>query len=150
MGGATGGGKLSGSGGYGLPGPVPPDVQHAMERLAGRQADIRAKAQRLNFKLKVVNIPAPGLGEAIRMMGEIEADLRDFRYQNVLQKKNVLLKKMHESHGRMRQQIRVRGERAVTLPKRTQEEILEALDEELLPGYEDVVADYFRALAAPR
>ena len=150
MGGATGGGKLSGAGGDGLPGPVPPEVQHAMNRLAGKQADIRVKAQRLGFKLKVVNIPAPGLGESINMMREIEQDLRDFRYRNVLRKKDIVLKTMRESHDNMGQQIKVRGERKVALSKEAQEEVLDALDEDVLPEYEDMVADYFRALAEAR
>jgi len=147
MGGATGGGKLSGSGGYGLPGPVPPEIQNSMKRLAGRQADIRAKAERLDFKLKVVNIPVPALGEAIGVMHEFEQDLRDFRYQNVLAKKDVLLKTMRDSHDNMRQQMTIRGERKIGLPKDAQAEILEALDEDVLPEYRDMVADYFQTLA---
>ncbi len=150
MGGATGGGKLSGSGGYGLRGPVPPEIQNAMHRLAGHQADIRAKAERLQFKLRVVNLPAPGLNEAIGVMREIEDDLRDFRYQNVLARQDVLVKKMKQTHETMAQQVTIRGERQVALPEQAQNEILEALDESVIPEYRDNVADYFRALAGSR
>jgi hypothetical protein len=150
VGGATGGGKLSGSGGYGLRGPVPPEIQHAMHRLAGQQADIRTKAERLQFKLKVVNLPAPGLSDAIEAMREIEEDLRDFRYQNVLARQEVLVKSMRETHKTMTQQITIRGERQVALPERAQTEVLEALDESVIPEYRDNVADYFRALAGSR
>ena len=150
MGGATGGGKLAGAAAEGLPGPIPPELQHSMQRLAGMQADIRAKAQRLDFKLKVVNIPAPGLEKAIGIMREVEQDLRDFRYQNVLRQKDVLLTTMRESHDHMQRQVKVRGERPVALSRDTQEEILEALDEDVLPEYEDAVAEYFRALAEAR
>ena len=150
MGGATGGGKLSGAGGDGLRGPVPPEVQQAMGRLAGMQADIRNKAERLQFKLDVVNIPVPGLQKSVTMMKELERDLRSFRYENVLEKRDVLLKTMRDSHQTMQQHIKVRGERRVYLPKDEQTEILEALDEEIVPEYREMVADYFRTLAESR
>lgn len=150
MGGATGGGKLSGAGGMGLPGPVPPDVQHAMNRLAGTQAAIRVKAERLNFKLKVVNVPAPGLEKSINIMQEIEADLRDFRYQNVLRKQDVLLNSMRESHDHVARQVSIRAEQETILPSAAQKEVLEALDEDVLPEYEEAVAEYFQILAGTR
>lgn len=147
MGGATGGGKLSGAGGEGLPGPVPPDVQNTMKRLAGQQADIRARAQQLQFKLDVVNIPSPELDQAIEVMQSIEDDLGNYRYQNVLPKKKMLVDTMRESHESLRQQIHIRGERNVFLPKNDQVEILEALDEDISAEYRDMVAEYFRKLA---
>ncbi|MBN2308923.1 MAG: hypothetical protein JXR94_08140, partial [Candidatus Hydrogenedentes bacterium] len=150
MGGATGGGKLSGSGGYGLPGPLPPEVQNSMQRLAGQQADLRAKAERLQFKLRVVNIPLPALDESIGVMREIEDDLRSYRYQDVLPKKQILLDTMRESRSHLSQHITIRGEQPVFLPERNQQELLEALDEEVVPEYRDMVADYFRTLAESR
>jgi len=150
MGGATGGGKLSGAGGLGLPGPVPPDVQHAMSRLAGKQADIRVKAERLNFKLKIVNVPAPGLEKSIDIMREIETDLRDFRYQNALSKQDILLDTMRESHEHASRQVSIRTEPDNVLPAAAQEEVLEALNEDVLPEYEEAVAEYFRILAGSR
>ncbi|MDQ1256644.1 MAG: hypothetical protein QG656_1242, partial [Candidatus Hydrogenedentes bacterium] len=150
VGGATGGGKLSGAGGAGLPGPVPPEVQKSMGRLAGMQADIRAKAEQAEFKLQVINIPMPHLKEAIGVMKEIEADLRDFRYENVLEKNAMALDRMRDSRETMQQQIKVRGERNVYLPKKDQMELLDAMDEEVVPEYRDMVADYFRTLAESR
>ena len=68
----------------------------------------------------------------------------------MLRQKDVLLTTMRESHDHMQRQVKVRGERAVALSRDTQEEILEALDEDVLPEYEDAVAEYFRALAEAR
>ncbi|MCD4669943.1 MAG: hypothetical protein K8S14_05815, partial [Actinomycetia bacterium] len=45
-GGATGGGKLSGSGAEGLEGPVPPALAKEMKRLAGKQASLINRAER--------------------------------------------------------------------------------------------------------
>ena len=52
-GGATGGGKLSGEGGEGLEGPVPPAIKQTMQRLAQKQAEIRNTAERLNLKYQL-------------------------------------------------------------------------------------------------
>ena len=45
VGGATGGGKISGYGGEGLQGPVPDRPQNPLARLASRQAQLRNKAE---------------------------------------------------------------------------------------------------------
>ncbi|HOZ45180.1 MAG TPA: hypothetical protein PLO37_03765 [Candidatus Hydrogenedentes bacterium] len=151
VGGATGGGKVSGTGAAGLRGPTPPERQQAMARLADKQADIRNKAERLRFKLDVVNIPVPGLDKAIGAMTAIEEDLRDFRYQNVLDRQDVVLDDLRSSHLVMLQHIKVRGERRTSMPRDEQIEVLDAMDEEVVPEYRDMVADYFRRLAeSPR
>jgi len=83
-------------------------------------------------------------------MREIEEDLRSYRYQDVLPKKEIVLNTMRESHENLQQQIKIRGEQRVYLPKQNQLEILEALDEEVVPEYRDMVADYFRTLSQAR
>ena len=50
VGGATGGGKVSGSGQSGLQGPVPPRTVQGMKRLATKQAELRNTAERLNLQ----------------------------------------------------------------------------------------------------
>ena len=47
-------------------------------------------------------------------------------------------------------QIKIRGEQRVFLPKQDQLEILEALDEEVVPEYRDMVAEYFKTLSQSR
>jgi len=97
-----------------------------------------------------VNVPAPGLEKSINIMQEIEADLRDFRYQNVLKKQDVLLNSMRESHDHVARQVNIRTEREIALPSEAQKEVLEALDEDVLPEYEEAVAEYFQVLAGTR
>ncbi len=56
VGGATGGGKESGQGGEGLEGPVPKSPgQRDLQRLAGKQAALRNKAEGVDLKFQVAN-----------------------------------------------------------------------------------------------
>jgi len=82
--GATGGGKISGSGQEGLEGPVPPEVQRRMGALAGKQAQLRNKAEGVKAGLQVRNYESFTLDRAIDAMRRVERDLLSGRYHNAL------------------------------------------------------------------
>ena len=71
-GGATGGGKLSGEGGAGLTGPVPPKLSAEMKRLATKQAEIRNTAERIALQYKVGRYDNFKLDESIAMMRRVQ------------------------------------------------------------------------------
>ncbi len=91
-GGATGGGKESGKGGEGLEGPVPRQAgSRDAQRLAGRQAALRNKAEGINLQLQVSNFQHADLKKLVEAMSQVERDLKAGRYQNALRQRNVLL-----------------------------------------------------------
>jgi len=90
-GGATGGGKESGKGGEGLEGPVPnsPGPRNA-ERLAGKQAALRNKAESIDLKFQVANFHHTDLKNMIEVMAQVERDVKAGRYQNALRQRHIL------------------------------------------------------------
>ena len=70
VGGATGGGKESGQGGEGLEGPVPKSPsQRDLQRLAGKQAGLRNKAEGVDLKFQVANFQHTDLEKMIKSHG---------------------------------------------------------------------------------
>ncbi|MGA2232772.1 MAG: hypothetical protein ABSH22_17875, partial [Tepidisphaeraceae bacterium] len=72
VGGATGGGKVSGAGSAGLEGPVPQKEQEEMQRLAKMQAQIRNTAEKLNLQYKLGNYDNFKLLQSIVNMRRVE------------------------------------------------------------------------------
>ncbi|NMC20812.1 MAG: hypothetical protein GYA33_10375, partial [Thermogutta sp.] len=81
-GGATGGGKESGQGGQGLEGPTPPGHgPRELQRLAGKQAELRNKAEAIDAQMQVMNYHRTDMQRLIDLMAEVERDLLAGRYQ---------------------------------------------------------------------
>lgn len=76
QGGATGGGKQSGTGGEGLHGQRPDHLPGSDERLPAQSAELKQKAEALMRQLTVQHLPTADLEEAIAKMGQI-AQQRD-------------------------------------------------------------------------
>lgn len=145
-GGSTGGGKLSGFAGQGLRGPAPAPRLEKMARLAGRQAEIRQNAERLQLHLRAWNAPGGDLNQAVAAMRAVETAARS--------DEGVVLRQAHaEALGAMRQtrdalaaEAQVRRERAPLVRERA-EALWMLLREQLPPGYEEMAAAYFLRLA---
>ena len=89
-GGATGGGKESGQGGEGLEGPVPRSPgQRDLQRLAGRQAELRNKAEGIDLRFQVSGYHRADLKRLIEVMAQIERDLKSGRYKNALRNRTA-------------------------------------------------------------
>jgi len=149
-GGATGGGKISGGGAEGLEGPAPPQLDQQMKGLAGRQAELRNKAERIEAGLKVLNYPTESISRTIRIMKGIEDSLQSGRYQNLLRKKNVLLKNLRDSQMYLAGEMRVHRDTSAGLPRRLQDQIMDAAGEATPKGYEDLIRGYYQALSHTR
>jgi hypothetical protein len=146
-GGATGGGKLSGSGQEGLEGPVPPDVGRKMGRLAGRQAQIRNKAERVNAALKVKNYDTFALESAIRTMRSVQRDLAGGRYRNALRKRDVVLKGLKGTKMLLAGEIEIRKDRGAALPKEIEDQVLDAMQKDAPRGFEEYLKHYYQRLS---
>jgi hypothetical protein len=146
-GGATGGGKVSGASKEGLEGPVPPPLAKKMERLAGKQAEIRNKAERVSVAFKVLKYPTSEADKLVTDMKSVEDDLRNYRYRNVLRQRPILLKGLQTAKLVLENQITVRKDFTATLPPEVQREILDTAERELPPEYREIVQKYYESLS---
>ncbi len=145
--GSTGGGKISGAGGEGLEGPVPPQLSQEMQRLAGRQAEIRNEAERVRATFTAMEYPSEPLQASIRRMEEMESALKNGRVDHVVRLKRVMLSDLEETQAFLEGETRVRRDSTVNLPPELQDEILDAMEDPSPKPYEDLLRAYFEALA---
>ena len=88
---ATGGGKESGQGGEGLEGPgTNSPGKRDLQRLAGKQASLRNKAEGVDAQFQITNYHHTDLKKLIDTMSKVEIDLKAGNYQNVLRQRKVL------------------------------------------------------------
>jgi hypothetical protein len=146
LGGATGGGKLSGFGAEGLRGPTPPPSGQNAPRLAEQQAKIRQQAEALALKLRAYKLPTGDLEASVQAMQAVEAGM--------LQKNGLEVRRSFSravDHLRDAKQT-AKAEAGLTrehtkLPAWMRDEITTGLQDGTPRGYEEMVAEYFRALA---
>ncbi len=144
--GATGGGKISGAGSEGLEGPVPPELRRRMGALAGRQAQLRNKAEGVRAALEVRNYGSFALDETIDEMRRIQRDLLAGRYQNALRRKDVVLGGLKDTKMLLSGEIRIRRDTSSALPTQIQDELLDALEKPMPKGYEEYLKRYYQRL----
>jgi hypothetical protein len=145
--GATGGGKKAGAGKKGLQGGSPPDFTRDMGRLSEKQALLREQAEQVAKKLDTVGITSGRLKESIRLMKQVENDLRDKRYEDAARKRRVALSQLRSSVIEMDQASGLDSSRARNLPAQLRTELLQAADEGYPAGYESLLKSYYKALS---
>jgi hypothetical protein len=145
-GGATGGGKISGEGGEGLEGPVPPEVQQTMQRLAQKQAQIRNSAERLNLQYQLGRYDNFKLMEAGVMMRQVETDLEAGRYQNAMRRRDITLDALDTSHLLLGGEISVEQDTTPTGNSKLQTEISDAMKGQLPAAWADALKEYYKKL----
>ena len=117
-GGATGGGKESGEGGEGLEGPAPgPRGEREMNRLAGKQATLRNKAEGIDLQhYQVMGYHHTDLQDTIEMMAQIERDLKAGRYQSALRQRDVMLEGLGDVKQHLKENSKSGATRRSTCP----------------------------------
>jgi len=146
-GGATGGGKQSGSGAEGLLGYLPEELDQRLGRLVGRQLGIINKAQRLDEGLQAVRYPTTGLGNTIDIMKEALADIANARFADYSRRHKVVVGDLSDLQHVVAQQKTINRDRSARVPKRLREEIATAMQEETPEDYHDLVGAYYRVLS---
>ena len=146
-GGATGGGKISGAGGEGLEGPAPPEINMQMKALAGRQAELRNKAERVQMGFQVMNYPSDIMDRTVRLMKKVENGLDSGRYRNIMRRRQVMLDGLKGSKLMLKGEIRVNRDRSAGLPSHMQDEIIDAAGEPTPRGYEALLKGYYQTLS---
>jgi len=146
-GGATGGGKESGQGGQGLEGPTPPPHgPRELQRLAGKQAELRNKAESISAQMQVLNYHHTDMEQLVEAMKDIERDLLAGRYQNALRKREVVLQGLKTQKEYVGGEFEVKQDTTSNIPKDIQKEILGSVQEPAPPGWEEIVRGYYRQL----
>ena len=148
VGGATGGGKMSGEGAAGLQGPVPPRVVEGMKRLATKQADLRNTAERLNLQYGLDRYDNFKLGQATQLMRQVETDLNANRYQNALRRRDVLVDDLDTSRTLLGSRVDVQQDVTPTTGMKLQKDLSDAMRGELPPAWSDPLKAYYKKLAA--
>ncbi len=150
QGGATGGGKESGEGGEGLEGPQSgPRGQRELNRLAGKQAALRNKAEGVELQhFQVSGYHRTDLREMIDLMAQIERDLKAGRYQNALRQRKVLAEGLGNVKEYLAGEFEVKQDATVNLPGDIQKEILGSMQDDSPTGWEELNRQYFERLSA--
>jgi hypothetical protein len=150
-GGATGGGKESGQGGEGLEGPLPRSPgKRDLDRLAGKQAALRNKAQGIDLQLQIQNYHRTDMKQMLETMSQVEDDLKAGRYQNALRQRPVLLEKLTNVKQYLDGEFQVRRDTTTNLPADIQKEILDSMKDPSPKGWEEMNRKYFERLSGDR
>jgi len=148
QGGASGGGKERGEGGEGLEGPAAPQRKREMNRLAGKQADLRNKAEAVDLRhFEVSGYHHTDLQKMIETMAQIERDLRAGRYQNALRQRKVLAQGMSNVKQYFKGEFAVKQDATVNLPTDIQKQIVGSMTDPSPAGWEELNRMYFERLA---
>lgn len=149
-GGATGGGKLSGSGAQGLEGPSPAEVSAKLKRLAGRQAELVNRAERLQANFKAGDYANFRLARAVRLMRQVGQDLRRGDYRNALRKRQQTVGTLRQLRKMTGGRVDVRRDATATGPKLRRQPLSDAMRENLPQAYRHALEEYYRRLSEGR
>jgi hypothetical protein len=147
MGGATGGGKLSGTGGDGLRGPKSPDVKGDLGRLHGRQVEIRQRAEKLERSLAGLGVPTEPLDRSIGIMRDLERMLADRDLAGFAQRKGVLVETLEGGKAEMLRHARLRRDRSAGVPEELMRELANVDLDEVPESYRALIKQYYRILS---
>jgi hypothetical protein len=148
-GGATGGGKLSGYGGEGLRGSAPPSSNQRLPRLAGQQAKIRQQAEALALQLRRYQLSGGELESSVNSMNRFEEAARKDDGLGVRRAFSQALSALGAAKETVQSQIAVRRQQD-KLPPWVREQMRVGVQDGVPKGYEEMVAQYYRALAEGR
>lgn len=145
-GGATGGGKLSGSGEDGLHGPLPPPALQKMQRMAEQQAKLRQQAEALAVQLRKQRRPTGDLETAVNAMKQFESAAKTQNgigvYQGYHQALDALASARTAYRGNRVSRVEVNS-----LGNSEQKDVSDTQAEGVPTGYEEMTGAYFRSLS---
>jgi hypothetical protein len=143
---ATGGGKLSGFTLPGLRGPQAPPSPAKLQRLAGRQTQIRQQAETLALKLRRYKLPSGDLEDAIAAMKRVEESAQAADGLGVRRAYNRAVDALEDSRKAVRAETGLHTEHS-RIPKATWNEVMSGFGDGVPRGYEEMVTEYFRQMA---
>lgn len=144
-GGATGGGKLSGSSAEGLRGQVPAELKQKMQRLQQTQTGIRQKAEQVRLQLKKRNLPDSQINIAIQKFKEIENAAASGQAQKLRSLHKSAIDALRQSKGALSEKAQVRG-KGENDARSSRSEVYRGMREKVLPGYKELTDKYFESI----
>jgi hypothetical protein len=146
-GGSTGGGKLSGSGGEGLEGPVPPPLQKEMQRLAGKQADLISRGRKFLENYKQGDYGSFKLLQTITLLDRVHDDLENNRYQNALRQRPTIMDALSQTKLALTNDVKVQADTSAQMPKYVKDGLNDAMKGKIPEEYRDVLEEYYKRLS---
>ena len=146
LGGATGGGKLSGAGEDGLRGTLPPVSQQRLRILADQQSKLRQQAESLALQLRKQRRPTGDLESAIAGMKQYEAAAQKQDGLGVVQGYHQALDALSAARANYAGQRLSRLE-ANALIREAKKDTVDTQAEDAPAGYEEMTGAYFRSLS---
>ncbi|MCK5114577.1 MAG: hypothetical protein KAR11_07435 [Phycisphaerae bacterium] len=149
-GGATGGGKLSGSGAEGLEGSVPAGLkdQQKLKALAGKQANIVNRAERLQVRFKTGNYAKFKLSRAILLMNRVRNDLERGEYQNALRRRRGVISNLQDARKSFGKKLEVTGDTSAGGAKQIRDDISDAMKGKFPAEYREALQEYYKRLGS--
>jgi hypothetical protein len=145
-GGATGGGKLAGTGQDGLRGPMAPQVQQRVKVLAEQQSKLRQQAESLALQLRKQRRPTGDLESAINAMKELEAAAGNQNGLGVVQGYHQALDSLQAARS-VYAGDRLSRVETDALSQNARKDVNNSEAENAPPGYEEMTGAYFRSLS---
>jgi hypothetical protein len=114
--------------------------------LAEQQAKIRQEAEALAMKLRALHVSTGDLEQSIAQMKRFEEAARRRDGVGVRQSYSAIMDALRDARQTARQETGLHRER-VKLPEWMRDEINVGIQDGVPRGYEEMVGEYFRALA---
>ncbi len=146
-GGATGGGKTSGAGEEGLEGPAPPPLAKEMDRLAGKQAQLLNRAEKIRAQFKTNDYTNFGFLQSITLMNRVKKDLENYRYNNVLRAKDATISALKQTQLSLSGKVDVEADTSSAMPKYIRDNIADAMKGKLPAEFGPDIQQYYRRLS---
>ena len=146
-GGSTGGGKLSGSGGEGLEGPVPPPLAKEMQRLAGKQADLISRGRKFLENYKQTDYASFRLLQTITLLDKVRDDLENNRYRNALRQRQDVREALQQTRLATGRKVDVTVDTSAAMPKYIKDSISDAMKGKMPEEFRDVLEEYYKRLS---
>ena len=129
--------------------PIPESKEYAKElkRLAGKQASLLNRAERIRTGLKVSDMSHFKLLKAMSLMDRVYNDLKNYGYQNALRSRHATLKALGDLGGMKTGDIDVSIDTSVNMPKYIRDNIADAMKGSLPEAYREALEQYYRRVA---
>ena len=145
---ATGGGKQSGAGGEGgMRGTAPARNELGMRELERRQRDLRRNTQAVYSKASLMYLPTGELDAAIVLMHKAEQQARAGDFTGFSETQRRIVHALRNTKKTLGGQKSVEMDPRQKLPMDIKEEMFDARDEPIPPEFEELVAEYYKAIA---
>jgi len=146
-GGATGGGKFSGSGAEGLEGPVPPEIAKELKRMAGKQAQLVNRAERIRSRFKVGDYSNFKLLQAITLMDRVRDDLERYRFHNALRARKDTVGAIRQTQMMLSGKVDITVDATSAMPKYIRDDIHDARSRKYPAEYRGALEQYYRKIS---